>query len=226
MALDRKANALTSLAADVLVLPEASSNPRVAAEAEYLWRGRSAHKGLGVLALNGWRLEALDDPQHPWELAARLHDPHGLEYASLLALWTVQAPGWGSYTRQLARTIDRWGERVSTGRWIVAGDLNASAPDRRHLANVAALHALGIRSAYHQARCVEHGEEAHPTLRWTAPGGARRTYHCDLVLLSAALTPFLVDVAVGSIADWVESGLSDHCPVTVTLQDDALAGTA
>ena len=220
MALDRKVDALASLGADLLVLPEAAEQPLAAVgpDASYAWRGRTPRKGLGVLATGGWRVAPIEAETHPWELPVRVLDPSGREAFSLLAIWTVQAPGRGAYTAQLAATIDRWGKRLDAGRWLLAGDLNASAPDPRHIANVEALHALGMRSAYHEARGVGHGLEPDPTLRWTARGGERRAYHCDVVFLSRSLLPGLRDVTIGTFGDWVESGLSDHCPVTVTLQ--------
>ena len=219
MALDRKAAALASLGADVLVIPEAAARVKAAAaDASYLWAGRSPHKGIGVLATNGWQIEPIEPEGHPWELPVRVLDPSGRHAFSLLGIWTVRGAGRGSYTVQLARTIERWGDRLCDGRWVLAGDVNASAPDRWHLANVAALHALGMRSAYHQARRVRHGAEPEPTLRWTARGGERRSYHCDLVVLSSSLVESLAAVEVGAFTDWVETGLSDHCPVIVTLE--------
>ena len=51
------------------------------------------------------------------------------------------------------------------------------------------------------------------TLRWFGPGSREYTYHCDFVFLSDAMKHRLEDVTVGTMVEWVESGLSDHTPV-------------
>jgi endonuclease/exonuclease/phosphatase family metal-dependent hydrolase len=218
MALDRKADAARSLRADVLVVPEVGSDPSLAREpgASFAWRGTGRHKGLGVFGFGGWQVEEAG-PGEPWELPVRVIAPTGVEALHVLAVWTVQARGRPTYSGQLKRTIQDRADALRSGRWLLAGDLNASAPDPRHLANVESLHRLGMRSAYHELHGVPHGEETDPTLRWSARGGAHRTYHCDLVLASAALVPALRRVEVGTFRDWVETGLSDHAPVVVTL---------
>lgn len=55
------------------------------------------------------------------------------------------------------------------------------------------------------------------TLRWKGRGGLVSEYQCDFVFLSRPLLQRLEGVEVGSMGDWVESGLSDHCPVIVDL---------
>jgi exonuclease III len=43
-------------------------------------------------------------------------------------------------------------------------------------------------------------------------------FHCDFVFTSAALAPRIRQVEIGSFADWIENGLSDHCPVSVEFE--------
>lgn len=52
-------------------------------------------------------------------------------------------------------------------------------------------------------------------LRWVAPGRIRQGYHCDCVLLPESLLTRMTAVSVGSMEEWVDSRLSDHCPVLI-----------
>lgn len=57
------------------------------------------------------------------------------------------------------------------------------------------------------------------TLRWVGRGGIAAGFHCDFVFASAELLPRLTDVQVGTFDEWIHSGLSDHCPVSVEFDD-------
>ena len=95
-------------------------------------------------------------------------------------------------------------------------------PDKKHLCVATALYdtrlaELGVQSAHHTHHGLAHGEETAMTLRWKGRGGLVSEYHVDFVFLSRPLLERLEAVEVGSMRDWVESGLSDHCPVSVDL---------
>lgn len=49
------------------------------------------------------------------------------------------------------------------------------------------------------------------------PRRKRYEYHCDFVILSRDLATHISAVSVGSMGEWVESGLPDHCPVIVDI---------
>ena len=61
------------------------------------------------------------------------------------------------------------------------------------------------------------GQEQQHTLRWIGPGKVAREYHCDYLWLSDDLQPALLGGGVGSMADWIDTGLSDHVPVWADL---------
>ena len=221
MGFDRKRAAVERLGCDVLVVPECHSTPTLATElgVSFAWKGRYPRKGLGVFGFNGWRLEPAEETTPlPWVLPLRLIDSSGVDQGLLLATWTVanQAERWPRYSAQVTQAIDAWEHELRSEPVILAGDLNCSAQGPSaapHRENVARLEMLGMRSAYHAHRGVAHGGETEMTLRWFGPGSHEYTYHCDFVFLSDAITRRLEGVTVGTMAEWVESGLSDHAPV-------------
>jgi endonuclease/exonuclease/phosphatase (EEP) superfamily protein YafD len=221
LGVDSKRAAFERLGADVLVVPECPSAPAFSRElgVSFAWRGRYAAKGLGVFALAGWQVAPAEERTRlPWVLPLRVLDPGGAEVALLLAVWTVAMPGAPSYADQVAAAISAWEDEIRDGATIVAGDFNCSAQSAKpagHLRNVARLTDLGAVSAYHRFKAVEHGCEQEMTLRWVGRGGRATGFHCDFVFVSAALAPTISRAEVGRFEDWIETGLSDHSPVTV-----------
>ena len=222
--IDGKRHALQLLGADVLVVPECSSEPTLAGELDvsFLWRGDYAPKGLGVIAFNGWTVEALAAPAElPWVLPARVRTPGGDHAFDLLAVWAVaRRDGRPGYAGQITRVLDEWAQVIAAGQTIVAGDFNCSLQGpsgSAHARNLARLQELGMRSGYHAHSGQEHGAETAMTLRWVAPGRLPRGYHCDYVVLPESLLSNVTAVRIGSMEEWVDSRLSDHCPVIVDL---------
>jgi endonuclease/exonuclease/phosphatase family metal-dependent hydrolase len=118
--------------------------------------------------------------------------------------------------------LERWGLVIESGRAIVAGDLNASyqgPSSRQNRINIDKVHELGAVSAVHAHQGIEHGADNEPpTLRWIGRGGTPSFFHCDYIFVSQRLASRVVDVSVGAPAVWIESGRSDHCPLTVDLE--------
>jgi hypothetical protein len=226
MGAGRKTSAFQRLGCDVLVVPECNETPALATTpgTSFAWKGRYPRKGIGVFGFGGWRFESVDERDAlPWVLPLRMIDPRGEDAGLLLATWTVanSGDGWPSYAAQVTATIDAWEPELRSERVVLAGDLNCSAEGpsaNPHLANIQRLEALGVRSAYHAARGVPHGSEPEMTLRWIGPGRVQHTYHCDFVFLSSPALERLRAVEVGTMAEWVESGLSDHAPVVARLE--------
>lgn len=225
MALDRKRSAVEVIGADVLVVPECDASPALAGElgVSFAWRGENPQKGLGVFAFGGWRTEPVDEEQPlPWVLPVRVIDPGGVEVAILLAVWTVahRLDGRPDYAGQVSAAIDACTTALEEGRAVIAGDLNCSAQGpsvARHLENMRRLERAGVRSAYHAFFGHEHGAEGAMTLSWVGPKRRVYEYHCDFLFLPGHMLERLRQVEVGSMMDWIESGLSDHCPVVAEL---------
>jgi hypothetical protein len=218
---DAKRHAFELLGADVVVVPECSSEPALSRElgVSFLWSGDYAPKGLAVIAFNGWRVEPLDAPiQLPWVLPVRVHSPEDGHAFDLLAVWTVhRRDGRPGYAGQIERVIDVWAETFATGGTVVAGDFNCTfeSASGRHARNLDRFEALGMRSGYHAHHGYDHGAETEMTLQWIARGRVRQGYHCDFVVIPERLLTRVTAVTVGSVEVWVDSRLSDHCPVLV-----------
>lgn len=226
MAIDRKREAIERLGCDVLVVPECKEAPVLAKDRDvtFQWKGRYPRKGLGVFGFRGWRVELAKEstPLH-WLLPLRVIDPAGAEAALLLAIWTVanKAESWPGYSGQVASAIAEWEPKVRDEPVILAGDFNCDAQgrsSRSHLQNIARLEEMGARSAYHSHRGLPHGSEPDMTLRWIGRGKREYQYHCDFIFLSRAIRHRLEGVKVGTMADWVESRLSDHVPVVASIR--------
>lgn len=69
-----------------------------------------------------------------------------------------------------------------------------------------------MAGAYHHVHAIEHGAEPLPTLYWRRHDWPGSRFHIDHVF---ALRRMLDGCAVslGSHADWVATGLSDHVTV-------------
>jgi endonuclease/exonuclease/phosphatase family metal-dependent hydrolase len=150
---------------------------------------------------------------------------------TVLAVWTVKNTGdqRPSYAGQLEAVIERWRDTIEHQPAIIAGDLNASfqgpslEPHRR---NIDTLEAMGTRSAFQLANGPVGPDDEPATLRWIGPGKKPYLYHCDYIFVSALLAGSVMTAQVGSLTDWVETKLSDHCPVLVELDDAQLVAPA
>lgn len=222
--LDRKRDAIDELACDVLIVPECSQTPRLADEdgVSFAWRGES-RKGLGVFGFNGWRLEPMAETVPlPWCLPLLAVSPDDQHSIVVLAVWTVKSTGDGrpNYAGQFSEVLNAWGSTIATRPVVIGGDLNASLQGpsaTAHRKNLDLVHALGARSAFHHHAQREHGVDDPTTLRWIGPGRVPYAYHCDYLFVSEQLIPAVTHAAIGDVPTWIESGRSDHCPITVDL---------
>jgi exodeoxyribonuclease III len=226
-----KAGALASLAPDVAIIGECAEPAVVLGKAPgfrpsaALWAGEPGKKGLAAFAFGAYRLEPVGDVDRAatWALPARVAGPHRF---NLLGVWANHGkrlpriaeagPGLAAIRACRALLADRAA--------IVAGDFNNHVRwDRPRKANnhaiaVAELAALGLVSAYHAFHGLGQGAERHPTLYWRDRAEGGPTYHIDYAFLPGSAVAHLADVSVGSFADWVATGLSDHVPLIVHLR--------
>ena len=230
MALQRKLPFLLSLDPDIAVLPEAGDLSHLPLTIDdrrastSLWTGRNPRKGLGVIAREPFQIELASsvDDRLEWILPIRVTGPVDF---TLIAVWAMNHRSVKKYPgtnqdRQALQALDVYGDLLADGPVVVAGDFNNAVfwdrpGNSGNFADmVDALGARGLISAYHHANDVSFGEELDPTLFWRSQGPDGRTYHIDYCFIPAAWSD-TVRVEVGTHADWVGSGLSDHAPVIV-----------
>lgn len=223
--IDGKRSALERLSLDLAVVPESAAAPALAQApgVSHAWVGTNPRKGLGVFAFGDWVIEPIfEESPMPWCLPVTARHVDG-QALTVLAVWTVKNTGDGrpSYTGQFAQVIERWRKHIESGHVVIAGDLNASfqGPSvTAHRKNIDDLAAIGAQSAY---RVIHGPVDPHmepATLRWIGPGRKRYHFHCDHIIVSDPLVSQVRAVQVGTLSEWVESGLSDHCPVVVDLE--------
>lgn len=223
----RKREALAALEADVLVVPEAQAGFTPDSGQRMLFKGAPS-KGLGVLVADPNTVAiSTADPGLPWLLALDIYRGRD-QVLTALAMWTVREAGIRrpSYTAQAQQAITAWeqaAEREGRDPWtrvVLLGDFNASfqGPSAdQHADTVGSLHQHGMTSVHHYLTGTAHGSEIQQTLRWIAPGKVAQHYHCDYLWLSPDLQTKLRGGGIGTMADWVQSGLSDHVPVWADL---------
>ena len=236
MALGRKWPALMALRPDVAIVPECA-RPDVKppwrhdgdASRSMRWTGHNPNKGLGVFTFGDWTLDVeggpVDDAEHFLNLTVR-----GPAEIDLLAVWSVYKPEdrikaqRGATHRALDATVARSGRRPL----IVAGDFNHHLRwDRpghasNHAGLVDRLADLGLKSAFHAARGVEQGGETEPTLYWKLRNKDGPSYHVDYIFIPSELSRASFRLDVGGYADWAGAGLSDHVPLVLNVEDQAL----
>lgn len=224
----RKLEALHALAPDVAIIAECCSLEILARKApglaptSALWIGNNPNKGLGVFSFNAHRLVQDDayDPSITYALPVRVTGP-GQKVFHLMALWAHHGLA-GTRMSTVGPTLQALAAYESFLRArpaIVAGDFNnhirwdKAGKAWNHANTVAAFERLGFVSAYHQFLGLEQGGETHPTFYWRTRSVDGPTYHIDYVFMPETSVSRLQSVVVGTRADWITTGLSDHAPL-------------
>lgn len=105
------------------------------------------------------------------------------------------------------------------------GDFNSNAIWNKehpvglnHAAMVERLRQLGLVSAYHQHRGIDHGTEPKSEHTFNLYGHEDKSYHIDYCFLPRAWADEIDQVTVGDYADWHKH--SDHRPLLISLRDN------
>ncbi len=238
-ALRNKTNRIDQLSADILIIqecedPQFKSNDYNDWAGEYLWKGNSRHKGIGVFSKNGVKIEKLDwagsfsvkgfrkqHPAHQWKteeleffLPFRVNDSF-----NILAVWTKGAAVY-KYIGQLWRYIQLHHEQITSSPVLIVGDLNSNKiwdKDGRwwnHTDVVSELADDGIISLYHDYYSEEQGKETRPT--FYLQRNRDKAYHIDYAFASREFHNNS-KVAIGNMEDWLE--VSDHMPLILDISE-------
>lgn len=126
-------------------------------------------------------------------------------------------------TSQPQQAVEVYKDFLGEGPVVIAGDFNNNVVwdrgERRTnwVTTVRRYAELGLVSAYHEYFGEAQGEELRPTLYWRTRRVDGPRYHIDYCFIPKAWLPALRSVHVGSHAEWVDAGLSDHVPLVVDL---------
>jgi endonuclease/exonuclease/phosphatase family metal-dependent hydrolase len=233
---DRKTGALEGLRPDVAIVAECANlellfrrTPDTFEPRSAVWVGSSnPHKGLAAFAFGDYRLSRHEryDPRITFAVPLRVEGPMPL---NLLAVWAHHgfAPLRKSTRGPTLRAIATYREFLRERTSIVAGDFNNHVRwDRpgkawNHARAIAAFNRLGLVSAYHTFEDVDQGAERHPTFYWrTRSALGPTTYHIDYAFIPRLSLVQLRSVCIGTWADWIATGLSDHVPIVLDLDLD------
>jgi exodeoxyribonuclease-3 len=228
MALHDKYERLQSFAPDVAIVAECANVATMSKKApsfrptSSVWIGDNLNKGLGVFTFGSFtaKQSQIYTYHFPHILPVHIHGPTQF---NLLAVWACHAHRHSYEVRQgpLMRAMTAYRSFIENGPAVVAGDFNDNVlwdkPKRlnNHGTNVGTLHTFGLKSAYHQSRNVEQGQELEPTIFWRNRKVDGPRYHIDYCFIPDTWINDGLSVDVGLFQDWVGVGLSDHVPLVV-----------
>ena len=224
--LDKKLDVIEALNANILVVQECVQDNALASTEgiSSAWSPpyEGATKGSGVFARNGWSITTLprrDDL--PWVFPVTIRNEGDMNEVTLLAVWTNKNRNDGrpSYADQFGSVLDAYGPLLTSGRTIIAGDLNASMQgpsSEEHAHNLATVESLGLVSTYHHANGIDHGNESDMTLKWIGQGRQEWFYHCDFIFVPTSMSTDITCQVMPTF-EW-ERRVSDHQPVVAHLR--------
>jgi exodeoxyribonuclease-3 len=234
--LHNKYEHLLALAPDIAVIPECANIDILSQKApnflptSAVWVGDDRQKGLGVFTFGPYQAEQAEtyrsDFPHIWPV--RIHGPN---IFNLLAVWACHAHKNSYEARQgpLMRAMNTYRAFIQDGPAVVAGDFNDNVlwdkPKRvnNHGVNVRALTSFRLRSAYHQSRGIDQGQEPEPTIYWRDRTIDGPRYHIDYCFVPEYWIDESLSVKIGDFQEWVATGLSDHVPLVVDVNPRAPA---
>lgn len=245
MALHRKLPELVErLAPDVAIVSECANEEILrrkggSALPEYTmdWVGRLKDKGLAVFGFGDFKVSraVCFDDRLQWVLPIEVQGPVDI---ALLAVWASNGRGRIQHpdhvgVPQSASSLTVYRDWIRGRPAVLAGDFNHNAiwdkPGtewRNHATTVKTAAEAGLSSAYHTWFDEAEGCETRPTHYWRDRKIDGPSYHIDYVFVPTQWLPAVLDVQVGSFADWIGSGLSDHVPLVVDIDLDKIPTTS
>lgn len=227
MAFRRKQAQLLRYEPDVVVVQECESpsvNGEWSAFSDWVWVGENEHKGLAVFTTGGRSVETPGVS----ERGGRFTLPVVVEgVGKFIAVWAMndETTPQNRYIGQVYRALLDYRRFVDEGTTVL-GDFNWNvmwdeSPKSRLVGDfsetVGLLAGSGLRSAYHEIRDVEFGNEDDPTFFMHKK--RERAYHTDYVFVPNDWTNSGVRVEVGAYDEWIDA--SDHMPIVVDVSGGA-----
>ena len=128
------------------------------------------------------------------------------------------------YTEQTWKAINYDGyKKYLSNSIILVGDFNSNNFwEKNYISNkvhshnniIEKLHEYNIESVYHKYNNCINGNEKDPTLLWQM--NIKNKFHIDYCFVSENYK--IRSVNVGSLKEWEENKLSDHCPLIIEIE--------
>lgn len=224
MGFRKKAGYILEHHPDILVVPECENLDKlhfadgVPLPSDSIWQGKNPHKGLGVFAYNGYKLELLDCHNPDFKNILPIAVTGGAVDFMLFAIWANNPEDKdGPYITQIWKALKHYDHLLAETKTLLVGDFNSNTiwdkPKREgnHSTLVAKLEAKHILSTYHHFFNQEQGKEAHPTFYFYRHED--KPYHLDYCFASADFIQKMTSVEVGAYTNWTMH--SDHKPLMV-----------
>ncbi len=222
------------LAPDIAVISECARPEKLRAmcdahwlEREPVWIGTNPNKGLAVLAFNDYRVRLHEGYSPAYRYICPVHVEGPIAF-NLLAVWAQNASAGIRRKRQpgpLRLAVTRYRDFLSERPGIIAGDWNNNViwdrPGWRinQASHVRVLAERGLVSVYHEVMNEPQGGETIPTHYWRDRKRDGPTYHIDYIFVPETWLAAVRHFEVGGFDAWCGSGLSDHVPLIMDLED-------
>jgi exodeoxyribonuclease III len=229
MAFRKKAHLVTNLKPDILVLPECEQPENMLAHtnlnhpSSLLWFGKNPHKGLAIIAYNGYQLSVHDCHNTAFQHIIPLKVTKINVSLNLFAIWANNPSDKdGRYVEQVWKAVHYYEKLLEGNDCILTGDFNSNSiwdkehKEKSHSAMVAYLQDMDIHSCYHQYFKQLQGSEQDPSFYFYRH--KEKTYHLDYCFASGPLLKKLKKMQVGTFEEW--SPYSDHVPLMMEFRDD------
>jgi len=218
----KKFHALENLNADIVIIQEcedpgqSKSIEYVEWAGNYLWIGKSKHKGIGVFAKKGNRVKTIELDAGSLKIFLPFSVNDDL---NILAVWTQGTEsGEFRYIGQMWQYLQLHRNFFKSGKHLIIGDFNSNKiwDRKRNIGNhthvVDELKEIGISSSYHHISGCDQGSELHPTFFMYRK--TEKPYHIDYAFVSETLINDS-NVEIGKPDKWLT--YSDHMPLIFTI---------
>lgn len=223
-AFETKLGTLLSMEPDVAVISEARRDDLVAlpAGSSHLWLGAQNGRGVCVIGFGEWKIAERGTPHGNWFLPFLASTSR--QVLTGVGVWTEtgQPPYQVTAEAAVANLLAE-----SKRPMLVAGDFNLSEhsnPRRLVGARISRsaelLAGAGLSSVWHRTTGEAFGRESKGTYfhYWREA----EPFHIDYIFLDPPRLAASQKFAIGRYADWVAPRISDHVPLTIQIDDDAL----
>ena len=221
---ERKLIALLSMEPDVAVISEVRREALAAlpVDSSHVWLGAENGRRVCVIGFGEWKIAARGAPHGNWFLPFSASTSR--QVLTGVGVWTEtgQTPYEVTAEDAVANLLAE-----SKAPMLIAGDFNLSEhSDPRRLVgarisrSAELLAGAGFSSVWHGTMGEAFGRESKGTYfhYWREA----EPFHIDYIFLDPLRLAKCRKVAIGEYADWVAPRISDHVPLTIQIDDDAL----